>query len=96
MQQHKLPMTASTIQPAGKHLRQHRAAAWSNGDIEQVSAVMAALAHPLRLSIVTLLADGERSVSELCDMLWSSQPNISHHLWILHNRNLVFARKDAS
>ncbi|MBS1141398.1 MAG: transcriptional regulator, ArsR family [Proteobacteria bacterium] len=82
--------------PGGEDGRKHRAGTWSNGEINQISGVIAALAHPLRLSIITLLADGERSVSELCDMLWSSQPNISHHLWILQNRNLVSARKDAS
>lgn len=69
---------------------------WSNADIEQTAHAISALAHPLRLSIVALLAQGERSVSELCEQLWSSQPNISHHLWILHSRNLISARKDAS
>lgn len=70
--------------------------AWSNADIEHTANAISALAHPLRLSIVSLLAQGERSVSELCDMLWSTQPNISHHLWILHSRNLVCARKESS
>lgn len=68
---------------------------WTNADIEQTANALSALAHPLRLSIVSLLADGERSVGELCEVLWSSQPNISHHLWILHSRRLVSARKDA-
>ena len=72
------------------------AAAWSNADIEHTANAISALAHPLRLSIVSLLAQGERSVSELCELLWSSQPNISHHLWILHSRNLVCARKESS
>lgn len=72
------------------------AAAWSNADIEHTASAISALAHPLRLSIVSLLAQGERSVSELCELLWSSQPNISHHLWILHSRNLVSARKESS
>lgn len=71
-------------------------AAWSNADIEHTANAISALAHPLRLSIVSLLAQGERSVTELCDLLWSSQPNISHHLWILHSRNLVSARKESS
>lgn len=71
-------------------------AAWSNSDIEHTANAISALAHPLRLSIVSLLAQGERSVSELCELLWSSQPNISHHLWILHSRNLVSARKESS
>jgi ArsR family transcriptional regulator len=73
-----------------------RPGAWTNADLEQTAHAISALAHPLRLSIVSLLAQGERSVSELCQQLWSSQPNISRHLWILHSCNLVSYRKDAS
>lgn len=68
---------------------------WNNADIELTASLISALAHPLRLSIVAVLADGERSVTELCDLLWSSQPNISHHLGILHSRNVVSFRREA-
>lgn len=72
-----------------------RPGAWSKADLEQTAHAISALSHPLRLSIVSLLAQGERSVSELRQLLWSSQPNISHHLKILYSRNLVSYRKDA-
>lgn len=68
---------------------------WNNADIELTASLISALAHPLRLSIVAVLADGERSVTELCDLLWSTQPNISHHLAILHSRNVVSFRREA-
>lgn len=93
-------MTESRSKPVGRPRKNasstSRSATWSNADIEQTANAISALAHPLRLSIVSLLAQGERSVSELCELLWSTQPNISHHLWILHSRNLVCARKEAS
>lgn len=70
--------------------------AWSKQEIEETANRLSAVAHPLRLAIVCLLSSGERSVSEICDLLWTSQPNISQHLSILSNRNLVATRKEAS
>lgn len=69
---------------------------WSKFEIEATAGRLAAVAHPLRLAIVCLLAQGERSVNEICEALWTSQPNISQHLGILHNRNLVSPRKEAN
>ena len=69
---------------------------WSSLEIEATASRLAAVAHPLRLAIVCLLAQGERSVNEICEALWTSQPNISQHLSILFNRNLVSTRKNAN
>ena len=71
-------------------------AGWSNREIETTAALIAALAHPLRLAIVHLLLDGERSVNDICNALWSSQPNVSRHLSLLHDRRVVHTRKEAS
>jgi len=98
MEQHQLRDTRTTGSRTRKNATSPAipTAPWSNADIEQTANAISALAHPLRLSIVSLLARGERSVSELCDLLWSSQPNISHHLWVLHRQNLISARKESS
>lgn len=69
---------------------------WTKFEIEATASRLAAVAHPLRLAIVCLLAQGERSVNEICEALWSSQPNISQHLSTLYNRNLVSTRKEAN
>lgn len=69
---------------------------WSKTEIDATASRLAAVAHPLRLGIVCLLAQGERSVSEICEALWTSQPNISQHLNILHNRKLLTSRKEAN
>lgn len=69
---------------------------WNKHELETTAQRLAAVAHPLRLAIVCLLAQGERSVNEICEALWTSQPNISQHLNILHNRNLLKSRKEAN
>lgn len=65
-------------------------------EIEAIASGLKSVAHPLRLGMLCLLADGELSVGDICDALGTSQPNISHHLSLLANRRLLTARKDAN
>lgn len=67
---------------------------WSNTEIEETAHRFKAVAHPLRLAIVCLLADGERSVGDICTAVGTSQPNITHHLIVLHNLKLLKSRKE--
>ena len=69
---------------------------WSETEIEQVAARLKAVAQPLRLGIVCLLAEGPRSVNEICDALGASQPNVSQHLARMHAQSIVRTRKDAN
>ncbi|WP_306604083.1 metalloregulator ArsR/SmtB family transcription factor [Azonexus sp.] len=69
---------------------------WSDVEIERIGELLKAIAHPLRLSIVCLLGEGERSVGDISQEIGSSQPNISQHLSLLSNRKLLKSRKDAN
>jgi DNA-binding transcriptional ArsR family regulator len=68
----------------------------SEAELALIAKGIKAIAHPLRLGAVCLLADGELSVGDICDALGTSQPNISHHLTRLADRKLLNARKDAN
>ena len=46
----------------------------------------------MRLAIIEILADGERRVTDLVDVLGSSQPNVSGHLACLKDCGLVADR----
>lgn len=52
------------------------------------------LAHPLRLAILHCLKGGEKTVNELTQTLGASQSNVSQHLAILRQRQIVKTRKD--
>lgn len=52
-----------------------------------------ALAHPRRLEIIHLLRDQELPVSDIHTMLDLPQANISQHLMILRDANVVVARR---
>jgi len=56
--------------------------------------LLGVLSHETRLNIVLFLAQGEATVSEVCEQLGLVQSNASHHLSILRNTGLVADRRD--
>ena len=59
---------------------------------EQVMPVLKALADPVRLRLLSMIASragGEACVCDLTDGFELSQPTISHHLKVLHDAGLV-------
>lgn len=58
--------------------------------------VYAALSNPKRLEIIQLLRDQELSVGEMLAMLGLPQPNLSQHLSVLREHNLVNYRKNGT
>ena len=55
-----------------------------------------ALAHPLRISILDALREGELTVNEISQRFHVEQANASQQLAVLRNRNIVIARKEGS
>ena len=53
-----------------------------------------ALAHPLRISILDALRDGELTVNEISQRFDVEPANASQQLAVLRNRNIVITRKD--
>lgn len=58
--------------------------------------VFKVLANPKRLEIIHLIRDRELSVSELEEMLDMRQANLSQHLTILRENNLVKTRREGT
>jgi len=61
---------------------------------KDASDFLKALAHEGRLMILCLLCDGEKSVTELEQMLALRQPTVSQQLARLRAEGLVAARRD--
>jgi DNA-binding transcriptional ArsR family regulator len=55
-----------------------------------------ALAHPLRISILDALRDGELTVNEISQRFDVEQANASQQLAVLRNRNIVITRKEGA
>jgi ArsR family transcriptional regulator, arsenate/arsenite/antimonite-responsive transcriptional repressor len=68
----------------------------SERDAESITPVLKALADPVRLRLLSLIAshaDGEACVCDLNDAFDLSQPTISHHLKVLHDAGLLDREK---
>ena len=63
--------------------------------LEQLATVARALAQPHRLLLLTILAQGERSVETLAEAAGLKLGNTSQHLHRLQRAGLVTSRKDA-
>jgi DNA-binding transcriptional ArsR family regulator len=61
-----------------------------------VQQELAAIAHPGRRAMLTLLLGGERSAGELADHAGMRQPVASQHLRVLRDAGLVTVRKDGN
>jgi len=63
---------------------------------EHIASLLKALADPVRLRLMSLVAShagGEACVCELNDAFDLSQPTISHHLKVLHDAGLLDREK---
>jgi ArsR family transcriptional regulator len=68
----------------------------SPAQAEQVAPLLKALADPVRLRLMSLVAShpgGEACVCDLSDAFDLSQPTISHHLKVLHESGLLDREK---
>lgn len=62
---------------------------------EQLDSVFAALADPTRRAILSRLAKGERSVTELAEPFDMSMPAVSKHLKVLERAGLIERGREA-
>lgn len=62
--------------------------------VGRAARILGILSHETRLAMVLHLAQGEMSVTELCETVDLPQSNVSHHLRILRDASLVQDRRD--
>jgi DNA-binding transcriptional ArsR family regulator len=53
-----------------------------------------ALGHPVRIRVLELLTEGDRSVSDLLEQLTVEQPHLSQQLGVLRRAGFVVARRE--
>jgi DNA-binding transcriptional ArsR family regulator len=60
------------------------------------AAISKTMSNPLRVAILYYLKSGEKTVNQLADLAGASQSNVSQHLALLRQRDLVTTRKTGS
>jgi DNA-binding transcriptional ArsR family regulator len=62
--------------------------------LEAVSNRFKLLSEPMRLKILRVLCENERTVQEIVNAVNASQANISKHLALMHDNGVVNRRKE--
>ncbi|GGE61259.1 ArsR/SmtB family transcription factor [Priestia taiwanensis] len=66
-----------------------------SGEMQQFKAdFFKALSHPLRIHILELLSEGEKSVNEIQSILNKDGSAVSQQLSVLRSKNIVVGKKD--
>ena len=64
--------------------------------IAGVSGLLKSIGHPLRLKILCLLLEGERTVGDIQAAVSTSPANVSQHLAVMRHQGIVAFRKQAN
>lgn len=70
----------------------------SHGDrvFETVAELFGVLSAPIRLKIISAVCEQERNVSELLQMIDTTQPNMSQHLTTLYRCGVLAKRREGT
>ncbi|NTW78075.1 MAG: winged helix-turn-helix transcriptional regulator [Syntrophaceae bacterium] len=69
---------------------------YDDADIARAARCLKAMSHPLRLKILCVLGTHSVSVQDIVDQVGTSQSNISQHLAILREKNILGSKKEAN
>lgn len=65
-------------------------------DTERISELFRTVAHPVRIGILQLLAEGDKNLHELYEQLGCSQSVMSQQIRILRDRGLIECKKEGT
>jgi len=64
--------------------------------VNKAAHCVKAFAHPHRMTILAMLAEGEMNVQEITEALGTTQSNVSQHLTKMRERDLVVTRREGN
>ncbi len=69
---------------------------YNDADINKAARCLKAMSHPLRLKILCVLGTEKISVQDIVEQVGTSQSNISQHLAILREKDILGCKKEAN
>jgi len=69
---------------------------YKDADINRAARCLKAMSHPLRLKILCVLGTESISVQDIVEQVGTSQSNISQHLAILREKDILAYKKEAN
>jgi DNA-binding transcriptional ArsR family regulator len=86
--------TVVKTKTVAKATRAQRDAALRLRRAQQAAILIKQVSDPTRVRIILMLAEGERHVGALCEVLEHSQPATSHHLSLLRHGGIIAPRRE--
>jgi len=74
----------------------HKHIFFDDTEVSRAARCLKAMSHPLRLKILCVLGGEMISVQEIVEQVGTSQSNISQHLAILREKNILECKKEAN
>jgi DNA-binding transcriptional ArsR family regulator len=84
---------ATTAQPAVKVTKAQKDAHLRLKQAQRAAILLKQVSDPTRLQVILMLAEGEKHVGALCEVLNQSQPATSHHLALLRHGGIIAPRR---
>ena len=69
---------------------------YNDAEISKAARCVKAMSHPLRLKILCVLGNQALSVQDIVEKVGTSQSNISQHLAILREKDILGYKKEAN
>ena len=68
---------------------------FKDANLEKATGMLKAMAHPIRISIMDFLKNGEKmTVTQIHERLGIEQSTTSHHLGILKDKGVLCSKRD--
>jgi DNA-binding transcriptional ArsR family regulator len=77
-------------------LSHHEDALQSGRVFELAAELFSLLGTPMRLRILNALCNGEQSVSQMLEVIDTTQPNLSQHLAVMYRSGVLTKRKEGT
>jgi ArsR family transcriptional regulator len=84
------------IEAVNRHASPPAEAEVQDAVFDSVAELFAVLSTPIRLKIIAALCNGEKSVSQLLDVIETTQPNMSQHLATLYRAGVLNRRREGT
>jgi len=65
-------------------------------NISKAATALKAMGHPLRLKILCVIGNQEVPVMEIVEQVGTTQSNVSQHIDILREKNIIVSRREGS
>ncbi len=66
----------------------------NNEHIDAVATILKSMSHPIRLKILYMLLEGDKTTGQLLEEIKTTNPNMSQHLNVLRDSGVIQSKKE--